>query len=188
MLLLQLLQNYKPFDVTEVAMSAQLQEFLHHNSQEHAAFERELAGEERVWGHVTGSAWIVNATGTRTVLVHHAKLGRWLQPGGHCDGEANVQQVALREAREETGLDVVALQSSLFDVDVHRIPEYWNTPAHWHYDVRFLLQADDTVDPILSKESHAVRWVSSKEVSNLNNSASIQRMIAKTRIHFATIG
>jgi 8-oxo-dGTP pyrophosphatase MutT (NUDIX family) len=182
----KLLDFYTPHDETEVAMKAQLQHFLEAASTNEAAFGRELAGSEPDWGHVTGSAWVVNATGTQTVLVHHAKLGKWVQPGGHCDGDCDVLRVALREAREETGLDVRALESGIFDIDVHRIPEYWNTPEHAHFDVRFLLLADEDAMPQRSAESRAVRWVSLEEVMQLNNTSSIIRMIEKTQRRFAS--
>ena len=73
-------------------------------------------------GHITGSAWLVDMAGDRVLLAHHAKLGRWLQPGGHSDGDPDTLTVALREAREESGLDVRALEDAVFDIDVHGIP------------------------------------------------------------------
>jgi 8-oxo-dGTP pyrophosphatase MutT (NUDIX family) len=120
------------------------------------------------------------------VLVHHAKLDKWVQPGGHCDGEADVLSVAVREAQEETGLAITPVDNNIFDIDVHRIPEYWNTPEHWHFDVRFLLQADDEHAPQASSESRAVRWVSLDEAAQLNSSQSIIRMITKTRQRFTS--
>ena len=73
-------------------------------------------------GHITGSAWIVNRMGGRVLLTHHAKLGRWLQLGGHSDGDPDTLEVALREAREESGLEVRAVDENIFDLDVHLIP------------------------------------------------------------------
>jgi 8-oxo-dGTP pyrophosphatase MutT (NUDIX family) len=181
MLLQELLCNYQPVDAEEAAMTAQLRQFLQDASLGTDAFGRELAGSAPLSGHVTGSAWIINGQRTRTVLVHHAKLGRWVQPGGHCDGDSDLVQVALREAREETGLDVTPLKNDIFDIDVHAIPEYWNTPEHLHFDVRFLLQADDAVQPVVSSESRAVRWVSLEEAEQLNSSSSVTRMVTKTR-------
>jgi len=182
MLLQSLLSRYAPFDETETAMKAQLTRFLERWST--PAFARDLAGDETERGHVTGSAWIVNGDGSQVVLLHHAKLGIWVQSGGHCDGETDVANVALREAREETGLEVSLLDAGIFDLDVHRIPEYWNTPEHFHFDVRFLLQADGNRAPIVSDESREVRWVSLDEARALNNTPSITRMIEKTRLRF----
>jgi 8-oxo-dGTP pyrophosphatase MutT (NUDIX family) len=135
MILQNLLSQYAPFDEIETAMAAHFTRFLERWST--PAFAHGLAGDEAERGHVTGSAWIVNHDGSKVVLLHHAKLGIWVQPGGHCDGETDVAQVALREAREETGLEVSLLDEAIFDVDVHRIPEYWNTPEHFHFDIRF---------------------------------------------------
>lgn len=185
MLLQNLLSQYIPLDETEAQMTAHLSGFL--NDRGISAFHRDLADDGSELGHVTGSAWVVNSDGSKAVLLHHAKLGIWVQPGGHCDGEADVAQVALREAREETGLEVSLVDTDVFDVDVHRIPEYWNTPEHFHFDVRFLLQADESVAPILNEESREVRWVSLDEAAALNSTPSIGRMIAKTRMRFRQV-
>ena len=164
----------------EAAMTLRLHKFLD-AAQTQSPFARELVGLAPEHGHVTGSAWIVNREYSRVVLVYHAKLGKWVQPGGHCDGESDVLAVAKREAEEETGLHVTSLSEDIFDVDVHEIPEYWNTPAHLHFDVRYLLLADDAQRPVCSNESTAVRWVSLDEASTLSGEASITRMIEKTR-------
>jgi 8-oxo-dGTP pyrophosphatase MutT (NUDIX family) len=103
-----------------------------------------------------------------------------VQPGGHCDGEENVLSVAIREAQEETGLRSTPATSEVFDIDVHEIPEYWNTPTHLHFDVRFLLLADENQKPICSDESKNVRWVSLEEALRLSDEESIARMVRKT--------
>lgn len=115
-------------------------------------------------GHVTGSAWILSPDHRCVLLTHHRKLGRWLQLGGHADGDADPLRVALREAREESGLrgfrplpdepDPVPL-----DVDVHVIPARGSEAAHAHFDVRFLLEAAPGQEPVASEESHALQWV-----------------------------
>ena len=79
--------------------------------------------------------------GDRVLLAHHRELERWLQPSGHSDGDPDTLAVAMREAREESGLDVRALDNAIFDIDVHRIPARGREPAHFHFDVRFLVQA-----------------------------------------------
>ena len=90
-------------------------------------------------GHLTGSAWIVDASRTRTLLTHHRKLDKWLQPGGHADGQADPLGVALREAEEECGVAVRPVSTAIFDVDRHLIPARGDVPAHYHYDLRFML-------------------------------------------------
>lgn len=176
-----LLARYTPDDPGEAAMTARLRAFLAGLPDPRAAFGRAPAGSAPEWGHVTGSAWVVSPDGFRVVLVHHGKLNRWVQPGGHCDGDPDVLTVARRETREETGLDAAPLRSDIFDVDVHPIPAHGDTPAHIHYDVRFLLGADAAVAPVASAESHAVRWVTLNEAALLNSGASVARLIAKTR-------
>lgn len=162
-------------------MVARLKAFL---AVEGAHFGRELAGQAPDCGHVTGSSWILDESGENVVLVFHGKLGKWVQPGGHCEDESDVLNVAMREAREETGLNVRADSAAIFDVDAHDIPEYWNTPDHIHYDVRFLLRADLGQTPVVSEESRAVKWVSLDEARELSGEDSIARMIEKTRLRF----
>ena len=120
-------------------------------------------------GHVTGSSWIVNPARTHTLLTLHRKLGRWLNPGGPADGDPDPAAVALREAREETGLASVRLvRPALYDFDRHRIPERQGVPAHWHYDFRFLLEADADEPLAISEESTDLRWVALGDVPALN--------------------
>jgi 8-oxo-dGTP pyrophosphatase MutT (NUDIX family) len=115
-------------------------------------------------------------------LLHHGKLGRWLQPGGHADGDPDVVRVALREAREETSLRSLRLGGrAIFDVDVHAIPARGAEPGHLHYDVRFLFYADRTEEPSPSVESHDARWLTLDDARRLAPEESILRMIRKTR-------
>ena len=129
-------------------------------------------------GHVTGSAWLVDAAGERVLLTHHRKLGRWLQLGGHSDGDPDPLAVALREAREESGLAVRVLDEAIFDVDVHRIPARGSEPAHRHYDVRFLLVAESHRFR-KNDESHALEWVPVGAIRSLTGEESVLRMARK---------
>ena len=129
-------------------------------------------------GHITGSAWIVNSAGDRVLLTHHRKLGRWLQPGGHSDGDPDTLEVALREAREESGLEVRALDEAIFDLDMHLIPARGCEPAHYHYDVRFLVQAMEDRFRV-SEESCALAWVPADRVGVFTNQDSVLRMAGK---------
>jgi 8-oxo-dGTP pyrophosphatase MutT (NUDIX family) len=112
-------------------------------------------------GHLTGSAFVVDRERRRLLLVHHRSLGRWLQPGGHADGDPDLAEVARREAVEETGLDGLSLLTPRpFDLDVHAIPAKPGVPAHLHYDVRFLFAAaGDRAPQAAEREVHAAAWV-----------------------------
>jgi 8-oxo-dGTP pyrophosphatase MutT (NUDIX family) len=170
----QLLRAHLPAEGEEAAMHRDLLAFVAGHA---TCFERSLK-----IGHITGSAWIVNPDKTRALLVHHAKLNRWLQPGGHADGETDVLGVALREAREETGLtSLCAPSTAIFDVDIHPIPARGDEPEHLHHDVRFLIEADDAETVTVSEESHDVRWFDLDEIEAMAPGASITRMIDKTR-------
>ena len=130
-------------------------------------------------GHITGSAWSRGrGLATELLLAHHRKLGRWLQPGGHSDGDPDTLAVALRETREESGLDVRALDDAIFDIDVHRIPARDREPAHLHFDVRFLVQAEDDRFRV-SDESHALAWVPAMGLDALTDEESVLRMARK---------
>ena len=126
-------------------------------------------------GHVTGSAWLLCPDYQHVLLTHHKKLNRWLQLGGHSDGEPDTLSVAMREAREESGLLVKALENSIFDIDVHTIPQRKNEPKHLHFDVRFLLQALEK-DFVVSTESNDLRWVKIADIPKYTVEESILRM------------
>jgi 8-oxo-dGTP pyrophosphatase MutT (NUDIX family) len=136
--------------------------------------------------HFTGSAMVVSPDGARVCLVMHAKLNRWLQPGGHADAVdgGSMEQTALREAREETGLDV-KLQPGApapFDVDVHVIPARKADPEHRHLDVRYLVVAANPEalahDP---NESHGAQWLGWDEAIARADEAPLRRMLGKAR-------
>jgi 8-oxo-dGTP pyrophosphatase MutT (NUDIX family) len=143
-------------------------------------------------GHVTASAWVTTPAADRFLLVHHRKLNRWLQPGGHVDGDPDVVAAALREVREETGLARLWLADAgaarmPFDLDVHIIPARYDAAgalvedAHEHHDVRQWVIADDALAPQVSDESHAVRWFTAGELHAATDEESVLRMWRKTQ-------
>lgn len=171
--LLGLLKAYSSDDQHEQTMLLNTINFIEANA---ACFERSL-----LQGHITGSAWILNRERTHALLMHHQKLDKWLQPGGHCDGDPNVSAVAAKEAFEETGIEVTLIAPEVFDVDHHVIPERKDVPEHIHYDIRFLFEADKLADELPSNaEAKAVRWIPLNEVSGYNNTPSIMRLVEKS--------
>jgi len=142
-------------------------------------------------GHITGAAWIVSADRRRFLLAHHRKLDRWLQVGGHADGQWSIEEVALREAHEESGLasfDIVPIDGAPipFDVDVHQIPARHDAEgravedAHEHHDIRFLLIAHAGQEARTSEESHEVAWFTPDEILQLSDEESLLRMLRKS--------
>lgn len=131
-------------------------------------------------GHITGSAFIINKGKNKTLLTHHHKLEKWLQLGGHSDGDPDTVNVALREAEEESGLKkIIPLSSEIFDVDVHEIPARKDEPAHFHYDIRFLFEADDSEPLVISSESKDLAWIPLDRIEEYTREESVLRMVRK---------
>jgi 8-oxo-dGTP pyrophosphatase MutT (NUDIX family) len=128
-------------------------------------------------GHFTGSAWLVSADGERVLLTHHRKLGRWLQLGGHADGDRDLARVALREAEEESGLGGLVVEPEIFDLDHHLIPARGEVPAHWHFDVRYVVRATGSEAFAVSGESLDLAWRSIRTIAqDPQADASLRRM------------
>lgn len=150
--LLDMLSNYKPDNELEKTYKAKMIDFIINNR---LCFMRSLE-----IGHITGSAWLLNYDMSEYLLMHHKKLDGWFQPGGHADGESDILQVALKEAKEESGIDFIEpVNSEIFDIDIHLIPAYNNVPEHFHYDIRFLLKVSKpNLQPISNEESNQLRF------------------------------
>ncbi|MEZ4749787.1 MAG: NUDIX hydrolase [Bdellovibrionota bacterium] len=129
---------------------------------------------------------MVDADCTQVLLTHHRKLDKWLQLGGHADGDSRVDRVALREAEEESGLTDLSFHPSLsdrpLDWDIHEIPARPGEPTHFHYDVRYLIQTHDPKAIQCSEESNELRWFPLEKVKAITNEPSLLRLIEKVRL------
>lgn len=172
------LDAHTPFDAEEARDLRRVQEFV---SRHKKPFDRAMPH-----GHLVGSALVVSADGARVLLLHHRKLDRWLQAGGHAEPhEGDGAAVALREAREETGIDGLRIHPQapgLFDVDVHRIPARGADVAHDHLDLRYLVLAPADADVARSlTETNDARWFTWSELEALDLDHGLRRLLAKAR-------
>ena len=146
-------------------------------------------------GHITGSALITNNTATKVLLTYHRKLNKWLQLGGHSDGSSETHLVSYREAHEESGLKEINLaslphQSKVidkavvlpFDIDIHHIPQRKSEPDHEHFDLRFLVVADENQPLLMSAESMDLKWFSISDARAANQERSMQRQFDKLEL------
>ncbi|MEN0109455.1 MAG: NUDIX hydrolase [Planctomycetota bacterium] len=147
-------------------------------------------------GHLTASAWVVSADGARHLLLRHRKLGKWLQPGGHADGDTDLLAVARREVTEETGLSglepIVSASGLLpLDLDVHQIPARIDAngaeidDAHEHHDVRFLFRATGEDRLTANHESDGLAWLEPDGVQARTDEESVLRLMRKAMTRLA---
>jgi len=169
--IIDLVKSHNPIDDLEKEHVKNTLAFLKENTN--------CTSPSNTAGHITASAWVLSPSLSETLLTHHKKLNRWLQLGGHIEDDSTIQEAALREAKEESGIDKInLLESSIFDIDVHKIPSRNGIAEHYHYDLRFVFQADQ-VEFVVSPESNDLSWVKLSRVSDLVTDESILRMCRK---------
>lgn len=172
--MIRMLGEYAPVDGNEIIFKKQIIDFIRNNEI--------FLGTRNMAGHLTGSAWIVNYDRSRALLTHHKAINKWLQLGGHTEECENVKDASIREATEESGLTSLKfLSGNIFDIDIHRIPAKGEKSEHYHYDIRFVFEADDKEEIKISHESIDVRWVELETIEGFNDSESITRMKRKTK-------
>jgi 8-oxo-dGTP pyrophosphatase MutT (NUDIX family) len=173
--LLKKLSAYRTHHDEELRLLVRTIKFVTENVN---CFDRSLQA-----GHITGAAWILNPARTHALMTHHRKLNKWLQLGGHADGDANVLRVAMREACEESGISVfVPVSEDIFDIDIHEIPPHMNDPRHLHYDIRFLFETDMSTELNVTHESHDLQWIPIHRVEEYTAEPSIMRMVEKSLV------
>lgn len=167
----QAIASHTPFDLAEAESIAASLAFLREQSR--------FWQRENYVGHLTASAWIVNSEKSHVLLTHHRKFDCWLQVGGHVDEEdESLLAAALREAREESGIQAVEpLQAHIFDIGHHPVKSA-KEPPHVHYDIRYLLIAK-TMEFVVSEESNDLAWFPLTDVATISSSIALQRMAGK---------
>ena len=167
-----LLEIYNPICIEEKIVKRRMLEFLTVCTN---CFERSC-----MLGHFTASSWLVNSNLSKVLLMHHKKLDKWQQLGGHCDGDGNVLRVSIKEACEESGIDhIVPLEENIFDIDMHLTPQIKQEPPHYHFDIRFLLKVNGNDKVTMNQESKSLIWFSPDKRMLPTSSTSILRMLGK---------
>jgi 8-oxo-dGTP pyrophosphatase MutT (NUDIX family) len=172
--LIKLLQHHQPADAEERDNVQQTLRFLADKSDP-------LNRNDFTPGHAVGSALITDPEHRHVMMVMHAKLKRWLQPGGHADlGETDLLTVACREAWEEVGCRLDAASARFCDIDVHTVPARKSEPRHLHFDFRYLFETPVSATRAASDALEA-RWFKLDDAAKLDLDSGLRRMIAKLR-------
>ncbi len=197
--IIEALDNYKKFilekeffeisrNLTENSLT--LEKILNFIKETKNCFNRESLA-----GHITSSALITNQNFSKVLLTYHAKLKKWLQLGGHCDGEYLIHLSAIREAKEESGLNDINFVDIFnfphctqiekfptpFDIDIHAIPARKDEPEHFHYDIRYLLVADESENIVVSEESLDLKWINLSDINKYSEEISTLRQVEKLK-------
>ncbi|RAK04154.1 ADP-ribose pyrophosphatase YjhB (NUDIX family) [Halanaerobium saccharolyticum] len=172
--ILEEIKKYKPESQAEKKYKKQILNFLVNNKENYLRTNPK--------GHLTASAWIINRQGGKVLLHHHQALDKWIQLGGHLERGELIQEAALREAIEESGLNSLSVvKHKIFDLDVHKIPANNSQAEHFHYDIRYLLEADSKVELVKSSESVNLKWLQLNEIEKYVCEESVLRMMKKTK-------
>lgn len=133
--------------------------------------------------HVTSSALVVDASGSRVLLTLHKTVGQWLQLGGHCEaGDTTLAGAALREATEESGLTGLSIDPSPVQLSRHQLLAGGCAGAY-HLDVQFLVTATAGTDYVVSEESHDLAWFPMDALPDIDHS--VRDLVTRTRHRLA---
>ena len=174
--ILEEIKNYRPANQTEKKSQKAIIDYLLNN--------RDNFLRTNPAGHLTASAWIINFDQDKVLLHHHQSLDKWIQLGGHLEKNELIKEAAFREAAEESGLSSLSLLNQrVFDLDVHQIPAANNQADHYHYDIRYLFEADSSEELEKSRESLNLKWIDLNKVTDYLSEESVLRMLRKTEIN-----
>ncbi len=163
--LINKISRYQPFNEQEVKDKQMLLEYF-------TIFEDVLTRNNEI-AHFTSSSFIVNKDKSKALLIHHNIFNSWGWTGGHCDGDEDVLNVALKEAREETGLtDFTILDQDIFGIDIVPVLGHFKrgkyVSGHVHLSVVYLLQTDENMQVTIKKdENSGVKWFDLDEVNKV---------------------
>ena len=145
--------------------------------------EPEFYNHEQLGGHVTTSSFLLTYTLDAVLLMHHKKLDRWHLIGEHTDGADNFLELALKQAREESGIvGITPVSTAIFDLDARVAVARKNEAEHWHFDIRFLLKAPRNARYITNSTPNVLKWIKLEDVHKYSDEQSILRMADKVKL------
>lgn len=163
MIILNDIINYQPYNFQEKKDKEMILDFINNNPQ---AFLR----ESRI-AHLTASSWIVNKDWTKVLMVYHNIYNSWSWTGGHADGDEDLLRVAIKEAKEETGLiNIKPVSKEIYSIEALTVDGHFKkgeyVSSHLHFNVTYLLEADenDDIKPLLS-ENKGVKWIKLTDIN-----------------------
>lgn len=171
------IQNYEPYNEQEKIDQEMMLEYIER-------FADVLSRENKMC-HFTASNWIVNQSKTKVLMAYHNIYQSWAWTGGHVDGNSDLLQVALKEAKEETGLkSFKVLQNGIYALQILTVDSHVKhgmfVPAHLHLDCCFLLEADEKDALTIKKdENSAVKWINIREVLEMTSEKNMRPVYQK---------
>ncbi|MCS4089751.1 NUDIX hydrolase [Rhizobium sp. BK176] len=168
-----LIVSSAPFADDQIRQAEECIRFL---TSDKNSFER-----SNTYGHFTGSSLIVDDVSKSVLLVHHKKYGKWVQPGGHCDGVTDPFFTAWQESYQEAGLRDIRPVAPwvIADINIEMVPAYRDVPAHLHFDIRYVLRAGSCEKPVISDESNDVIWVPVAKLREYTDEAPLIRLVER---------
>lgn len=172
----------------------EIEKYLPYNNQEAADKEAilyairncdNLLTRENPLAHITSSGYIVNKDRTKVLMIYHNIYNSWSWTGGHADGDEDLLYVAIKEAKEETGIkNIKEISEKIFSLDVLPVPAHIkkekNIASHLHLSVAYLLEADENDElTIKEDENSGVKWIPINEVSKYSTEEDMIKLYEK---------
>jgi 8-oxo-dGTP pyrophosphatase MutT (NUDIX family) len=135
--------------------------------------------------HVTSSGYILNNDGTKVLMIHHNIYKTWCWTGGHADGDEDLLHVAIKEAKEETGVENIrAVTPEILSLDILEVIGHFKrgkyVSAHLHLSIAYLLEADEAEElKVKEDENSGVKWLPINEIHKYSNEPNMIKLYKK---------
>lgn len=161
-------------------LKKQIEEYMPYNEQEENdkkiileymdRFDNLLTRENEI-AHFTASSWAVNKEHTKALMIYHKIYNSWAWTGGHADGDKNLLYTAVRELKEETGIENVnILKNDIFSLEIicvnGHVKKEKYISSHLHFNLTYLLEVDEKEElRIKPDENNGVKWIPIEDIN-----------------------